>query len=174
MLTVLLGKDYLFMDNKISDVSEYFDSWYETSWFEDAMGKRIVKEIDEVEYFGKGDVFISETYGALSSRELSSGSKALLLLWNRSDLLISGDRMGDNCVPILMDIAEKKDITITLCHAMKFPEPFKFFCEPVHRMVNNYHDFYELWKKYRPEQYHAYDYRTKTWVDMTEELRGGY
>lgn len=174
MLTVLLGRDYLFMDNKISDVSEYFDSWYENSWFIDEMGKRIVREIDEVEYLGKGNVFLSETYGALTSRELSSGSKALFLLWNKPELLVSGDRMGDNCVPILMDIAKQKDITITLCHMMHFPEPFEFFCEPVHKIINDEDEYYNLWVELRPKQYHAYDMQNKVWVDMTKELRQGY
>ena len=54
MLTVYLGKDYLFIDNKISEVSDYFDSWYEDAWFADGMCKRIVKEIDDAEYLGRG------------------------------------------------------------------------------------------------------------------------
>lgn len=173
MLTVYLGKDYLFMDNKISEVSDYFDSWYEDARFTDDMCKRIVKEIDDVEYLGRGNAFISEEYGVFSSRELSSGSKALMLLWNRPDLLISGDRMGDNYVPLLFEIAKQKDIKITLCHAMEFIEPFEFFCEPVHRMVTSEDDFYELWKQFRPELNHAYDFETKTWVDMAEEYRRG-
>ena len=40
-------------------------------------------------------------------------------------------------------------------------------------MVTSEDDFYELWKQFRPELNHAYDFETKTWVDMTEEYRRG-
>ena len=33
MLTVYLGKDYLFMNGKVNNVSAYFDEVYEPSWF---------------------------------------------------------------------------------------------------------------------------------------------
>ena len=58
MLTIYLGKDYLFMNGKVNNVSAYFDEVYEPSWFTSEFSKKIVNQIDNVTYFGSGDVFI--------------------------------------------------------------------------------------------------------------------
>lgn len=172
MLKVLLGKDYLFMDNKVSYVSDHFDDVYENSWFESDFAKRVVQDIDEVTYFGSGDVFLSEYYGAISARDLSSGTKALLLLANCPGIIVSGDRMGDNCVPFLMELAATMDITITLCHLMKFEEPFELYCVPQNRVITSRMDFLLAWEEVRPGQWEAYDTETKKWVNMEAVMRG--
>lgn len=111
--------------------------------------QRVVKEIDEVSYFGSGDVFISEEYGAISARDLSSGAKALILLANCPGLIVSGDRMGDNCIPFLMELAKKKDISITLCHIMHFDweESFEFYCIPQNKMIHDFGEFLDAWQE---------------------------
>lgn len=172
MLTVYLGKDYLFMDNKVSYVSERFDGIYENSWFTSDFAKRVTEEIDNVTYFGKGDVFISEEYGALSARDLSSGVKALLLLANCPGMIVSGDRMGDNCVHFLLELATTRDIAITLCHIMLFKEPFEFYCIPQNRVINKFGDYLDAWSEVRPGQFEAYDTETKSWIDMKAKLWG--
>ena len=150
MLTVYLGKDYLYVNGKISNVSAYFDEMYEPEWFSSDFAKRVANSIDNVEYFGSGDVFISDKYGAMPAKELSSGTKALLILANEENVLVSGDRMGDNCVPFLLELAEKKDIKITLCHLMQFPEQFEFYCIPQNKVITTSEDFLRAWLEVRP------------------------
>lgn len=151
MLTIYLGKDYLFMNGKVNNVSAYFDEVYEPSWFTSEFSKKIVNQIDNVTYFGSGDVFISEKYGAMSATELSSGSKALLILLNEDDTLVSGDRMGDNCVPLLLELAKMKDIKITLCHLMEFPDDFEFYCIPYNKIINTKEDYVKAWLEVMPQ-----------------------
>ena len=174
MLKVYLGKDYLFMDNKVSYVSDHFDAVYENTWFASEFVQRVVKEIDEVTYFGSGDVFISEEYGAMSARDLSSGAKALILLANCPGLIVSGDRMGDNCVPFLMELAKEKDISITLCHIMHFDleESFEFYCIPQNKVIRDFGEFLDAWEEVRPGQWEAYSVEKKQWIDMEAVMRG--
>ena len=86
----------------------------------------------------------------MPAKELSSGTKALLILANEENVLVSGDRMGDNCVPFLLELAEKKDIKITLCHLMQFPEQFEFYCIPQNKVITTSEDFLRAWLEVRP------------------------
>ena len=67
-----------------------------------------------------GEYIQSPVLGGISPRDLSSGCKALLILLNEPDKIVSGDRMGDNCYPVLLKMAESADYTITLCHLIDF------------------------------------------------------
>lgn len=120
-----MGSNYLFMDNKISYVSDYFDAVYDSSWFQSDMARKIIETIDRSKYVD-GEYIQSPTLGGISPRDLSTGCKALLILLNEPDKIVSGDRMGDNCYPTLFEMSKDKDYTITLCHFIDFSniEPF--------------------------------------------------
>lgn len=124
MLKVYLGQKYLFMNEKISMVSDYFDAVYDSSWFDSDMAKKIIRETDKSEYI-EGEFIRSPVLGGISPRDLSTGCKALLILLNEPERIVSGDRMGDNCYPILLEMAKERDYTITLAH---WPDLTK--CEP--------------------------------------------
>lgn len=149
MLTVYLGRDYVFMKNKVSDVSGYFDNSYDKEWFNSDFAEKVVEVIDGVKHLS-GDVFINERFGAITARELSSGAKALILLNNMPELLISGDRMGNNCVPFLVELASIKDIKITLCHVMQFPKGFEFYCIPFNKKIQSEDEYLSAWEEVRP------------------------
>lgn len=119
MLNIWLGTNFLFMENKISYVSNYFDAMYEESWFKSDMAKHIIRTIDKSEYID-GDYIRSPEFGGIPPRDLSTGCKALLILLNEPESIVSGDRMGDNCYPVLFEMAKDHDYTITLCHMMDF------------------------------------------------------
>lgn len=119
MLNIWLGNNYLFMKDKIGYVSEYFDAMYDENWFRSDMAKHIIWAIDESEYID-GDYIKSPGFGGISPRDLSTGCKALLTLLNEPNEIVSGDRMGDNCFPVLFEMAKKRDYTITLCHIVDF------------------------------------------------------
>lgn len=103
------------MEGKISYVSQYFDAVYDSSWLSSDWAKRIIREIDKSEYIS-GEYIESPVLGGISPRDLSSGCKALLILLNEPEQIVSGDRMGDNCYPLLLEMAKEKDYTITLDH----------------------------------------------------------
>ncbi len=112
----------------VSDVKGIFDDEREPEWFKDDFVKKIIQDIDKsVVRTISDDGFVTLTndiLGELSVNQLSSGCKALILLY-KTDFKINGDRMGDNCVPLLLEIAVKKDIYISLHHIMQFPEKFE-------------------------------------------------
>lgn len=128
MLRIIFGSQGLDWPNRVAYVSDYFDAQYDSSWFQSRMAKRIIKEIDDSEYIS-GEYIQSPILGGMSPRDLSTGCKALLILLNEPDTIVSGDRMGDNCYPILLEISKSCDVTITLSHYVDLQkyEPLDIF-----------------------------------------------
>lgn len=128
MLSIIFGEQGLDWPNRISQPSTYFDEYYETSWLSTDFAKRVIKEIDNSEYVS-GHCIESPILGMIPPKMLSSGCKTLILLENM-DVIVSGERIGDNCFPILLELCKTKDRVITLCHTVLFNEPFevKDFC----------------------------------------------
>lgn len=114
-------------------VSDYFDDVFESEWFSDKMVQRIIKVIDDSKVVGTGDSvnIYNETLGNIPPQYLSSGCKGLILLY-KDNIKISGDRLGDNCIPLLLEISSKKDIWISLSHIPDFPKNFEAI------IVNNF------------------------------------
>lgn len=115
MLKIIFGSKGLEWPNRVAYVSDYFDAMYDSSWLCSETAKSIIKEIDDSEYID-GEYIQSPILGGMSPRDLSTGCKALLIILNEPETIVSGDRMGDNCFPILLNLAKEHDITITLCH----------------------------------------------------------
>ena len=84
-------------------VPDYFDDAYEAEWFFDQFVREIIKEIDDSEVVGDGDsVNIYNTVlGNRPPQYLSSACKGLILLY-KERVAINGDRLGDNCIPLLL------------------------------------------------------------------------
>lgn len=126
MLKVYFNKVSFEVEGCIGNTSKYFDAEYEPSWFSSETAKQIIKDIDNSEYIS-GEYIESPVLGGIPPMMLSTGCKTLLLLLNEPELIVSGDRMGDNCFPWLLRIAEKRDITITLSHSVELMEPFEIY-----------------------------------------------
>lgn len=124
MLSIWFGEKGLDLEGRIVHTSDYFDGMYEQSWFQSDLAKEIIKGVDKSNYIS-GEYIESPVFGGISPRDLSTGCKTLLVLLNEDNVVVSGERMGDNCYPWLLRIAEQKDITITLCHNVEIPEPFE-------------------------------------------------
>lgn len=134
MLKVWFGEAGLAIVDRIVYVSDYFDAMYEQCWFESDLAKQIIAGVDMSEYI-KGEYIESPVLGGISPRDLSTGCKALLILLNMDNVVVSGERMGDNCYPWLFKIAEVKDVTITLCHNVKLEESFELIDMEAGRVV---------------------------------------
>ena len=108
-----------------SYVSQYFDEVYESEWFSDEFVKRIIRQIDKSEVVGVGSSIniYNDVLGNFPPQNLSSGCKGLILLL-KEDIAINGDRLGDNCMELLLEIAQNKDIFISLSHTPPFPNEF--------------------------------------------------
>jgi hypothetical protein len=114
-------------DEYESYVSDYFDDVYEPEWFNDSYVQKIIREIDDSQVevrAGKSVNIYNEYLGNIPPSHLSSGTKGLILLY-KDDVKINGDRLGDNCIGFLLEIADKKDISIALSHTPPFPDKFE-------------------------------------------------
>lgn len=56
---------------------------------------------------------------------------------------INGDRFGDNCIPILMELAAEKDVDITLRHIPKFPNDVPMYILNTSKTITSYKEFVE-------------------------------
>ena len=116
MLIIYLG-DY---ENEFHNPPLYFINQYEDSWLETDLAKRMVKDVDKSEVVGP-HLIQSPVLGPISPRELSGGVKTLLLLaFDNSGKIFNATACGDNCAKWILEIAENKDLTISLHHSMDF------------------------------------------------------
>lgn len=119
------------LPNRISNVKDYFDLSYEPEWFNEPFVQKILNDIDKTKVISGINLY-NETLLGISPLSLSSGSKALILLF-KEDYIIDGDRLGDNCIDILIEIAKQKDITITTSHILPLPKQL-----PVKTRIHGY------------------------------------
>lgn len=126
-----------------SHVSDYFDEVFEEDWFSDNFVKNTIKEIDKSEIVGEGRSIniYNEFLGNFPPQHLSSGCKALILLY-KEDIKINGDRLGDNCMDLLLKIADKKDITISLSHMPPFPDKFEAYIINTKKFIKTNKEFH--------------------------------
>lgn len=116
MLNIYLG-DY---KDEIYNPPLYFINQYEDSWLETDLAKKMIKDVDKSEVVGPY-LIQSPVLGPISPRELSGGVKTLLLLaFDESGKVFNATACGDNCAKWILEIAQKKDLTISLHYSMNF------------------------------------------------------
>lgn len=126
MLNFIIGRENINLDKVDMDSRVYFKEFKKPEWFSDPFAVRVIKEIDQAEVIF--EEALKNRFGhGMSSMELSTGTKTLLLLRNRPGYIYYGSLMGDNCVPFLMELVQnqKDDITLLLEHYMEIPEKYE-------------------------------------------------
>lgn len=139
MLKILLDDEEVDVSEYESYVSDHFNDEFEKEWFSDPCVQRILREIDETEVINDFNLY-NETLGNIPPEWLSSGSKGLILIY-KENLKINGDRLGDNCIPILLELAEAKDVEISLRHIPKFPENIRLYIVNTDKEIYSYKEF---------------------------------
>lgn len=111
MLKALFGYEF---DDAVNNVDKYFNRVYEPEWFkyEDPIIKRIIKEIDGCEIHGMN--VISPVFNSISIRDISGGSKTLIMMYKMDDFCTDLTNIGSNCEKLLLEIADKKDIRVSV------------------------------------------------------------
>lgn len=117
MLNVYFGD----MPNAIYNTSLYFDNTYLDSWITDEFGRKVIKSIDKGTVLSAGAVD-TKALGVIPVKQISGGTKTLLLIHNEPDKVFNASNCGDNCAKWILKIADmhKEDITINLRHMMDF------------------------------------------------------
>lgn len=103
-------------DNLIFSVDSWFRKLKTRDWFDDEFVKEIIKGIDNT-IAVKDEYLESPIFGGMSPERLSTGCKAVILMYMQ-DRPVYATKCGDNCSPYILKVAEKKDITICLRHCL--------------------------------------------------------
>lgn len=130
----------------ITQVTSYFNLFKKKEWFNNPVVKRIIKNIDKT-IAVKDEYLESPVFGGMSPDRLSTGCKAVILMEVLENPNIYATKCGDNCVPDILEIAGRKDITITLHHCMKFPEFFDAYIIETQKEIHSRKEFvFEYYK----------------------------
>ena len=153
MLNIIFGRENVpkeLVPKVVLDCRPYFRWYKQPEWFEDPFVKEFLKVVDGTEvlfqealkdYRGKG----------ISTEMISTGCKNLCCIYYdiNSEHIFFGTQLGDNCLPFLARIAEKRDVTIFLEHFADFPsECFKstdIRCNGKRLTEEEYEDAYCDW-----------------------------
>lgn len=145
MLNIVFGRENL--EEFELDARLIFRRNKKPEWFQDEFVRQFLKEIDGtivlfeealLDYKGRG----------ISTEMISTGCKTLCCIYFL-DGWFYGSLLGDNCVPFLLKIAEKKDVSIMLEHYMDIPDE-DFISNDIRVngsrvTVEEYEDAYCLW-----------------------------
>lgn len=118
MLHLECGKlpDFRTRQNYIFHPSDYFDIVYKEEWLSDSFGRSVIQTIDRIA-LGE-DVLLSLFKQGMRPEDLCTGTKNLFLC-KYIDKTHHLMKMGANCYPFLLDIAETRDVYMgvsSYCH----------------------------------------------------------
>lgn len=116
-----------FQSDCIKDPKSYFNIKKRKDWFNRDDIKGVIKEIDNT-IAVKDEYLESPVFGGMSPERLSTGCKAVILLYMNPTCNVYASRCGDNCVPSILRLAKEKEVVITLHHIMDIPDgtPIRF------------------------------------------------
>ena len=115
MLNIFFGN----MPEAIYNTDVYFLNTYEDDWITDTFAKTVIKKIDKSEVLDSNAIK-SPVLGIIPPERLSGGTKTLLLIKNKPDMVFNASTCGDNCAKYILQLAKERDITINLRHLMDF------------------------------------------------------
>lgn len=101
-------------DSVIVDCRDYFNRVKEDSWFQDDFVKSIIKGVDRADVVD-GCVLRNEFGKVISADHLSTGSKAMICIYEFPDKIFNITQMGNNVLAWLMQLCEKEDRTV-ICY----------------------------------------------------------
>ncbi|MBR5969963.1 MAG: DUF4869 domain-containing protein [Lachnospiraceae bacterium] len=108
------------MDGEVYDPATYFLNQYDDDWITTDFVKEMILDVDRSEVISTR-VIDSPVLGPITPRELSGGVKTLILMaLDESGRIFNASACGDNCAKWILEIAKKKDLTVTLHNIMKF------------------------------------------------------
>lgn len=103
---------------KVMSTSKYFNNSYEDEWL-DEWAKLVIEKIDHSELVSAGMVQ-SPVLGPITIREISAGSKALIMMKCDKTAIINANSCGDNCAEYIAALSLKEDFSIYLSYPMNF------------------------------------------------------
>lgn len=94
------------MPNELAIADGWFDNQLPDEYYVTDFSKRVIKTIDKSDVINENMVE-SLVLGCIPMTSISRGSKGLIL-YRYTDKIVNLVSLGDNCIPILLDILKKK------------------------------------------------------------------
>ena len=106
----------------LKEIDYRFKILKKRNWLKEDFVRRAICKIDGNSL--DGNIINAPLIEDISMDDLSTGCKAVILLYKFPELNIFATRCGDNCVPFIMELARDNthDVKITLFHIMRFPD----------------------------------------------------
>jgi hypothetical protein len=120
MLKVWVGDTINDKEEYINAPEIFFDYSHAPEWILSDFSKLVIKKIDKSEVIDK-DCIMSPILGAIPVSEISGGTKTLIMMNFDDSHIFNASSCGDNCADFIVDISERKDLTIRLGYIMEFP-----------------------------------------------------
>ena len=139
MLKIVFGDT----ENSIYHPPTYFDNTYKDEWIIDPFVKEMIADIDKSTVVGPR-VIDSPFLGSISTKELSGSVKTLILmLFDDSGKIFNASACGDSCAKWIVQISQKKNLTINLHHIMDFRqcEAFEALIKNTNKRVSSYSEY---------------------------------
>lgn len=105
------------LDGQIYGIDGYFNYNHLPEWAEDKLVQDILEDIDKCTYIGDG-LFKHPDLGYRRLTDMSGGSKCLIYMLKRPNLIIRGSSMGENCAKWVEVISDINDVTMSLGYPM--------------------------------------------------------
>ncbi len=115
MLSIYFGD----MENAIYNTTVFFKNTFRSEWLNDDFIKEMIRDVDSSEVLGNGAIK-SPVLGVIAPYTLSGGVKTLILIDKNPDRIFNASNCGDNCAKWLLELGQKKDVTVNLRHLMNF------------------------------------------------------
>ncbi len=132
---------------------QYGPSWfkynYKPEWLKDEFVQEMILGVDNSKYID-GLVIDSPILGPIPPERLSGGVKTLIMIYEKPELVFDATSCGENCAPWLLEICNKKDVTVNLEYLMTFNDDplFNVFIENENRVVTDIEDYMVTAMKY--------------------------
>lgn len=142
-------------DDDIHDPDELFKLFDYKEWFRDPFVIEMVETIDKCKFNGTS---FTGDFGVFGFEELSSGSKALVLMYKHPEFVYDATRCGNNCAKWIVEVAKRVDLTISLRYDMRFHEDGAnflgdFYCINTEEMLHGDKDFDKVFYKWEHEKF---------------------
>ncbi len=104
----------------VHNIDSVFNSFYDKKWIEGTLGKELIKHIDKSTVNIVKECIESPFLGDISYKDISGGTKTLIMAYYVQGVVYNGDNMGENCFDWLLMISRLKDIVISLSYSPIF------------------------------------------------------
>ena len=125
--------------------NSFFDAHYTDEWLTDGWAKRVIEEIDKSSLIAP-KVVDSPWLDMIPITQISGGAKTLIIANAVDGIVINGNRMGDNCWNLMLELSKKKDIQLVCeyCAIFDWVDGAEATFINNGTVVNNYSDFNDM------------------------------